>query len=134
MLTNRNRLYILVLVACMIGYIWVFFSTSVNAEVGVCLVKHVTNIPCPSCGSTRSVLSLLEGKVYESILINPIGILLVGIMILSPIWIFRDLLTKSNSFFSFYKRTELFFQQWKVAIPAIFLVLSNWIWNIFKDL
>lgn len=134
MTSTRNRLYILVLVACLVGYIWLFFSTSTHDEVGVCLVKHVTGIPCPSCGSTRSVLSLLDGRVLESIMINPIGILLVVIMILSPLWIFRDLLTKSESFFSFYKKTEVFFRQWKIAIPAILLVLSNWIWNIYKDL
>lgn len=134
MTSTRNRLYILVLSACLVGYIWLFFSTSSHGEVGVCLIKQVTGIPCPSCGSTRSVLSLLDGRVLESIMINPVGIILIVIMVLSPLWIFLDLLTKSESFFVFYKRTEVFFRQWKIAIPAILLVLSNWIWNIYKGL
>ena len=36
-----------------------------------CLFKNVTGISCPSCGSTRMMLSLLAGKPLRAFLYNP---------------------------------------------------------------
>jgi hypothetical protein len=105
-----------------------------NSENNICIIKHVTNIPCPSCGSTRSVLSLLQGNFIDAIYLNPIGLLLVIIMIIAPIWIFYDIITKKESFLNSYKKLEFLLQQKKIAIPSILLILSNWIWNISKGL
>jgi hypothetical protein len=134
----RNRLYIILIVSCLAGYIWLAFSQISahyhNNEVSLCFIKHVTGIPCPSCGSTRSVLSLLQGNLYESLYWNPIGILLIVIMVSVPLWILYDTLRKKDSLFRFYLNTEEFFRKRQVALVAIVLVLSNWIWNIHKGL
>jgi len=45
-----------------------------------CLVKRLTGIPCPSCGSTRAVMSLMRFHFLESILFNPLPVLLLSFM------------------------------------------------------
>jgi hypothetical protein len=136
---NRNKLYLVSLLAFLSGYVWLGVAYKTTPSMGdsnvqVCLFKHVTNIPCPSCGSTRSILSLLKGDVVGSFYWNPVGVLLFIIMFISPLWILFDVFNKKETLYSFYKKAELFLKQKWVAIPAIVLVLTNWIWNISKGL
>ena len=73
MLLDRNKLYSILLIACVVGYIWLYYSITSNVtknkSVEVCLIKHATNIPCPSCGSTRSMISLTKGNFVEAFLL-----------------------------------------------------------------
>ena len=135
---TRNKLYVLSSTACIAGYSWLFLnynrSISNSIEPGVCLFKRVTSIPCPSCGSTRSVLSFINGDLIGAFWWNPFGILIMIILILLPGWIFYDVISKKNTFFNFYNKAERFLKQKQLAIPAILLVILNWIWNIYKGL
>ncbi len=136
---SRNRLYMLLIGACLVGYLWLFINLNKETsifpnEINVCLFKKISTIPCPSCGSTRSVLSLLHGRIEQAFLLNPIGFLLFLIMTASPIWICIDFLLKKDSFFIFYNKAEHILKQKLVAIPLMVLVLLNWIWNIYKDI
>lgn len=135
---GRSRLYVLLSTACAAGYIWLYliFHRSILAgrEPGVCLVKRVTGVPCPSCGSTRSVLSILNGDLFEALYWNPFGILITLILLITPFWLAFDVISRNDSLYRFYNRTELFVTKKWVAIPAILLILLNWIWNIFKGL
>ncbi len=125
-------------IACLAGYIWLYFNIVFNYTASksfeVCLIKHVTNIPCPSCGSTRSVVLISKGNFIEALLINPLGYLIAGIMILAPIWIIADTLSQKKTLFNFYKTIETYLKQPKFAIPLILLVIINWIWNMNKGL
>ena len=38
-----------------------------------CMFHLTTGMPCPGCGLTRSVMSLLRGNVQESLLFHPFG-------------------------------------------------------------
>lgn len=138
MALRRNKLYAIVLIACLAGYIWLYFGLSnLNAEnktVEVCIIKHVTNIPCPSCGSTRAVVSLVKGSFLEALLINPLGYVIATIMLLAPLWLMADLATKRSTFFAFYRKTETYLRRPRYAVPLILLVIINWIWNITKGL
>lgn len=136
---GRNKLYSILLVACVAGYLWLLYSVSTSqsgsSDVNeVCLIKHVTNIPCPSCGSTRSVLSLLDGNLVEAITINPFGIIIALIMVILPPWILFDFAAKRKTFFEFYGHAEVFLRSRNIAIPLLILVLVNWAWNITKGL
>lgn len=133
---SRSRLYTIVLTACLAGYIWLFYSLNFHQHFngGICLIKRVTSIPCPSCGTTRSIILLCQGKIIASILINPFGFLVALAMMFLPVWIIFDLFTKKQTFLSFYRNTEDFLKNPKIAIPVILLVLLNWIWNITKGL
>jgi len=65
---------------------------------------------------------------------NPLGIFLAIIMSIAPFWILFDKITKKNTLFNFYKKTEEILKKPRYAIPLIFLVIINWIWNITKGL
>ncbi len=134
---NRNRLYLLLFVVCLAGYLWlaytlVPFGGSVEAHPGVCMIKQVTGVPCPSCGTTRAVAELFHGHVLSSLRWNPFGIIVALIMVVSPIWIGIDLLRGTDSLFRAYGATERFIGRRWPAIVLGGLVLANWIWNIVK--
>lgn len=139
MSSSRNKLYNTLTALLAAGYVWVFFTYVTANSVGndkgsFCLFKHVTNVPCPSCGSTRSVLSLLKGDFIGSWNLNPLGVIVLLIMIITPLWIISDYLFKKENLYLFYKKIEETFNKKRVAIPAIMIILLNWIWNINKGL
>lgn len=138
MTRDRNKLYLLLIMACLAGYIWLYFGMANtfadNQSAEVCLIKHATNIPCPSCGSTRSVISLTKGDFIGALQLNPLGILVAVIMILAPLWVITDAITKKSTLFVFYQKIDGYLKKPKVAIPLIFLLMINWIWNIAKGL
>lgn len=135
---NRKKLYSTLLIACIAGYIWLFYSITSNIaenkSVEICLIKNTTNIPCPSCGSTRSVISLTKGNFVEAFGINPLGYIVALIMLIAPFWIISDVMFKNNSLLKCYQIIESHLKKPNYAIPLILLVIINWIWNISKGL
>jgi hypothetical protein len=138
MTLDRKKLYLILFIACLAGYFWLYFSITKNItennSAEVCLIKHVTNVPCPSCGSTRSVISLTKGDFIGALNINPIGYLVAIIMLIAPIWILVDTVRNAKTLFDFYQKIESYLKQPKIAIPLILLIIINWIWNITKGL
>ena len=138
MALGRNRLYSILIIACTAGYSWLYFSMTKditeNKSVEVCLIKHVTNIPCPSCGSTRSIISLTKGDFVGALNINPIGYLVAIIMLIAPIWIIADLIMRNNTFFNIYQKIETYLKRPTYAISLALLVIINWIWNVVKGI
>ena len=135
---HRNRLYSLLFTACLAGYIWLYFSITKNItenkSVEICFIKHLTNIPCPSCGSTRSIISLTKGDFIGALNINPIGYLVALIMLVAPLWILADTIMNKNTLFDLFQKIETLLKRPMIAIPLILLVIINWIWNITKGL
>ena len=136
---TKNKLYILILIACFLGYSWLLFLKlepvkNSGLDLTVCVFKRVTNLPCPSCGTTRAVSYLFKGEIVKSLFLNPFGIIVAVIMIVSPGWIIWDAITKKQSFYNFYIKTEKLIRKKEIAIPLIVLVILNWIWNIYKHL
>jgi len=132
-----NKLYLFLFVFCLAGYSWFFFAqheVEVNENVTICPLKLATDLPCPSCGTTRSVAALSSGEFLHSLAINPLGWLSMGFLIIVPVWIGFDLVRRSNSLFLAYGKMESVFKRPTVYIPAIALILVNWIWNIAKGL
>jgi hypothetical protein len=134
---KKSKLYLLISIACTLGYAWIIYACCILFPQGqaftVCLIKRVANIPCPACGTTRAVVFLVKGEFMHSFVSNPFGILIAGVLTLCPIWILSDVVRKKESFLLFYKKTESFFQNKTVAIPSFILVAGNWIWNIYKQ-
>ena len=139
MKTTRYRLYFFLAVSCLAGYSWIFLnffisSSHLKAKFNVCLFKRVTTIPCPSCGTTRSVLSLINLDFPTAFYMNPLGFIILPALLIFPFWLTFDILNRSQSLFSFYQKFETVFKKKIIAIPAILIVLIIWISNIFKDL
>ncbi len=136
---NRLRLYAFLIGMCMTGYAWLGYSFSQKAvgachAYSACMIKNVTGVPCPSCGATRSVMSIVEGHFAEAAHQNPLGIIIAFLMVALPVWIVVDLFRKSSSLLRSYENFEIWFRQPKVAITAGALILINWIWSISKGL
>jgi hypothetical protein len=133
---TRNKLYSLLLIACFAGFIYLFYHihTLQNETVRVCIIKNVTGYPCPSCGTTRAVTLLFEGKIKESLLLNPFGILVAVVMTVFPIWVLADIFLKKATFYNEYKKSEAIIRKPAIATILILLVLLNWIWNLYKNL
>jgi hypothetical protein len=138
MILSRNKLYTLLFAACLTGYIWLYYKISASLtetnSVDVCLIKKVTNIPCPSCGSTRSLISLTQGNFFEAFYLNPFGYLIAVGLLMTPIWVIMDVTTRSNTLLNSYILFEAQLKNPKLAIPLILLTIINWIWNITKGL
>jgi len=137
--TTQKKTYIILTIICLLGYSWLGYNLVITTKPEssaktVCVIKHTTGIPCPSCGSTRSVISLINGDFSKALYINPLGFLIAVIMILLPFWIITDLVNKKNTLFKFYKKIEIILQKKIIAIPLILIIIINWIWNIIKEL
>jgi hypothetical protein len=135
--TKQSRFYLAAAAACLAGFAWLalnYIGRPHGVGVQACLFKHVTHLPCPSCGSTRSILSLLGGDVSGAFHGNPIGMVLFAALAVLPFWISYDLVSGKETLREAYRKAESLFQRKRVAIPAVALVLLNWIWNISKGL
>jgi len=135
---TRNKLYLILSVACLAGYAWLYYhytsTASASAGVDVCFIKNATSIPCPSCGTTRALTALLQGQYLESLYINPLGALIALIMVVLPVWILADVVTRKNTLHTCYQLMERMVRKPQVALPLVALVAINWIWNITKGL
>lgn len=48
-----------------------------------CPFKLIFGIPCPGCGTTRALRLLLNGQIRTAFYTNPLGLLMVFLIILS---------------------------------------------------
>lgn len=137
---GRHRLYFFLLLVCAAGYLRLLLllrqpvGSPAPAEVGFCMIKEVTDFPCPACGTTRSALSLLEGRWADAFYWNPLGYMAVLALLLLPPLMLYDLLAGRALVAGLYDRFIAFINRKPVAIVAIALVVVNWLWNIFKGL
>ncbi len=133
---KKNKLYSILLIASIVGFAYLFYKInySESSHLSFCMIKNVTGYACPSCGTTRAVQLFLQGNFAASLQMNPFGIIVATLMIISPIWILFDIITKKETFYFWYKKLEEIIRIKWIAITLIILVLLNWIWNIYKDL
>jgi hypothetical protein len=133
---TARRLRLLLIFLLLPAYTWLTFNwTSEGETEAFCPIKKITGIPCPSCGTTRSVLLLTKGHFTDAIHTNPLGLVAGGFLLLAPFWLVYDLLKRRNSAWMIYCWTEnkirsnIFVYSSLIALVAI-----NWIWNIHKGL
>ncbi len=133
-----NRFYLLLFVLCTAGYVYLYISfvahNTNSSPLEFCLVKKVAHVPCPSCGSTRAILTLAQGEFKAALLLNPLGYLSAIGLIVLPLWILADAIRRKTSLFIFYQKAEDFLKKPMHAVPLILLFILNWIWNISKTL
>jgi hypothetical protein len=55
-----------------LGGVILLLGTFGTRPVPLCLFKRLTGCPCPTCGFTRGVLSLLQGHPLQGWLYNPL--------------------------------------------------------------
>lgn len=125
----KNR-YLLTIISILGGYFFVYLSTFLDPhqEHSVCIYKNITGYPCPGCGMTRSTISLFRGDFLQSLMWNPLAIIVNIMAITALIWMLYDLITNKPSFD---KISKIKLHPIYLIIIAL-IVLANWIWNFKK--
>jgi hypothetical protein len=101
----------------------VYLSKRLDRPVQLCLFRRLTGYDCPTCGSTRGILSLLHGHIIETWLYNPLLFsLLIIFCIVTAIRVFFARGIQINL-----TRAERLFA-W---ILAVILFAGNWMYIIF---
>lgn len=135
---QKKWLYFFVIVCSAAGVAWVawnsvyYIPADPHSGFGLCLFRRVTGLPCPSCGSTRSVVDISRMNFVGALYDNPFGYLLVLAMVVCPFWVLYDMAMRRSSFYDFYLAFNSFGKKRWVTISLILIVAANWIWNIYK--
>ena len=120
-LTRRQKqvLYLLLpLVALLLLFLTRSFWIWVGRHMPPCAFYRVTGLYCPGCGNTRSVLSLLDGHIWQSLRYNITPILLTALGVL---WY-------AEQGFALFDRPRRLLPRWRaVWIPAGLLLLAYFI-------
>lgn len=132
---QKQSLYSLMVGLSVAGAAWLFLDHSLSGGATLCLFKSATGLPCPSCGTTRSLAVLLQGDIFRALSINPLGIAAAIGLIVVPLWIIIDLLRSQDSFYRAFRSMEHLLRSNRLAAAAgIVLIAGNWLWNIAKGL
>ena len=70
-----------------------FVLPSDGLGFSVCIFYHIFGIPCPVCGLTRSMSSMLHLEWLKSFAYHPLGVLILG-------FVFMCLITNDPSYLS----------------------------------
>jgi len=138
MMSDQKKFYYFTTSFLIIGFGWVawnlFYFQQSGPGLEICVLKNTVGLPCPSCGTTRSVLYLLHGDLSTALLINPFGIIVFIGLVVIPFWILYDYWNVSRTLWTCYLQFINTFSNKKFSFVVIVLVLLNWIWNIQKGL
>jgi len=136
---NRNKLYIFVLFLSFAGYLWIAYlihfdltSEMESNSINTCVFKYMTGLPCPSCGMSRSVISVIQARFKDALFWNPLGYIMTLSMLVFPLWIIIDLIKNKSSFLKFYLKVESYFRIKWIAYTFILIMIVLWGWNIYK--
>lgn len=127
------KICILILIALGVSYVMLFsFFGFDKLKINSCFLKSLTGIPCVTCGTTRAFSLLLKGEIYESILLNPIALLVFIASISFLFLLVYDFFIGTNILNNLIEKTKLLQMNNRIIIILFLLLILNWIWNIIK--
>jgi hypothetical protein len=118
----------------LVGWGWLYWNLDPHHSLNICVLKNTTGLPCPACGTTRSLEALLHGEWLTSLVINPLGWLAALGLLVLPLWLMYDGMARQQSLYEWYVFLLQQVQKPRWAIPLAFLIGLNWVWNIWKGL
>ncbi len=135
---NQRRFYIFIISISILAYSWLtynsFFVSNSKEGITICWFKIISGFPCPACGSTSGIIEIFKGNFLHAFQLNPFAYSSLFILIFASIWGVLDLISKKDGFYKFYLSVNTYIKQKRIFIPLILLILSIWIWNIYKSL
>jgi len=128
---TRKHLYFLALFLGFAGQIWIVYSYKKlerqEEAFDTCIFKRVTGLPCPSCGTIHSIVSILHGDFRKALSENPLGFAGIILVTVIPYWILADLVLGLESFYIFYLRfDELLKRRW-VLFSVLTMIFLLWL-------
>ena len=110
----------LVLAIAALSPVWVLLAPWLRP----CIFRSVTGVPCPSCGATRGVLALIDGRLIDAFILNPLlsaGVLaFVAGGLIAPLWAWRV---------GSLPRVKHPLPRW-VRYAIVLAIIANWWWVI----
>jgi hypothetical protein len=138
MMSDLRKFYYFTTSFLIVGFGWVvwnlFYFQQSKSGLQICVLKNTVGLPCPSCGTTRSVMHVVHGDLSNALLLNPFGIIAFIGMVVLPFWVLYDYWYAKRTLWTCYLQFIKFFRNKKFSLFVIVLVLLNWIWNIQKGL
>ena len=131
---NPHTFYRLTLGGSIAGFIYLWWVRTSTTSLLVCPINSITGYPCPSCGTTRTILQILSFDLIQSSLFNPLAyIVLMGMMVL-PVWTVLDLIRKKTSLYSVVSSGEQLLQNQPVLRWALLGIMAIiWMWLILQN-
>ena len=127
--SSRQRLLaglVLSVVVISFGLFWLAANAKIDMGllINPCGFKQRYGLPCPTCGMTTSVLTFVQGKIFESFYIQPVAALLCCIMVVVAFLAF--LIAVFGVYFVFLRR---FFTEVKIKhiiLALIVIIAAGW--------
>ena len=134
-MSKDRSIYILLSSLSFLGLTWTFKNLiQGGGSISYCPIKYITGFPCPACGSTRSVVQIVQGDFVDGFLLNPLGYVITVFLFVIPFWVIMDITAKKNTLPKVYRQSLDTIRKRAVAIPLIITIIGNWLWNINKGL
>lgn len=90
---------------------------------GGCAFERNYNLPCPTCGMTRSITAFMQGKVISSLVLQPAGGL--GCIVLAIVAFFSLLSAMLGLNFSFLPPVRIW-QTGRITLAAAAVFVIGW--------
>lgn len=129
------RFYLASVLLAFAGWLWLLWSVyrAEGGNITLCFFRNITGKPCPACGSTAALMQILQADYIGALYTNPLGYIAGIGLILLPLWITKDLITRrptlQNAVAAFDAAVKE--RPWLLLLILIPLIL-NWIWNFMK--
>ncbi|MBO7428910.1 MAG: DUF2752 domain-containing protein [Paludibacteraceae bacterium] len=130
---KSKRSFLLFSVALLLAaYVWLAFNMSLGEGEGfiVCPFRRLTTLPCPGCGLTTSILLMLRGEFVSAVSLNPMVLLALPILVISPFL----LLLKADKCYELWCGFETYLSKGKWGWMLFLIIVVNWIYLIISSL
>ena len=100
-------------------------SSGFSLGPSLCMFRNITGLPCPFCGTTRSVGNILLGNFKDALNLNPLGYFSLAFLVLlfiSPSTIKGSSLYLAKKWWSLSQRNQI--------LLTVSLLATTWIFNL----
>jgi hypothetical protein len=100
-------------------------SSGFSMGPSLCMFRNITGLPCPFCGTTRSVGNILLGNFNDALNLNPLGYFSLAfllVLFISPSTIKGSSLYLAKKWWKLSQRNQI--------LLTVSLLATTWIFNL----
>ncbi|MBR5373168.1 MAG: DUF2752 domain-containing protein [Paludibacteraceae bacterium] len=130
---KSKRAFLLFSVALLlVAYVWLAINMWMGEGNGfiVCPFRRITSLPCPGCGLTTSILLMLKGEFATAVGLNPMVLLALPMLVVSPIL----LALKADRCYELWCGFEEYVRNGKWGWILFLIIAIDWIYLIISSL